>query len=156
MEVLSIRINERDNVAVAIRDLPKGITLSDGTVTQVDIPQAHKIALCDIPAGGEVIRYGVVLGTMGEFMPRGGWVNETNLIMAPAPDLDNMRFACNIRRTLPNPPVRTWMGYPNPRGEGPGGTRNILCINTTVQCVIGVVNDAISRIRRDLLPKYPA
>ena len=155
MEVLSIRINERDNVAVAIRDLPKGITLSDGTVTQVDIPQAHKIALCDIPAGGEVIRYGVVLGTMGEFMPRGGWVNETNLIMAPAPDLDNMRFACNIRRTLPNPPVRTWMGYPNPRGEGPGGTRNILCINTTVQCVIGVVNDAISRIRRDLLPKYP-
>ena len=40
-------------------------------------------------------------------------------------------------------------------GEGPAGTRNILCINTTVQCVIGVVNEAISLIRRDLLPKYP-
>ena len=50
MEALSIKINERDNVAVAIRDLPKGTALPDGTVLQQDIPQAHKIALCDIPA----------------------------------------------------------------------------------------------------------
>ena len=155
MEALTIKINERDNVAVAIRDLKKGTALPDGTVTQTDIPQAHKIALCDIPEGGEVVRYGVVLGTMREDMPRGGWINETNLIMAPAPDLDKMEFATNIVTKLPEPPVKTWMGYPNPWGEGPGGTRNILCINTTVQCVIGVVNDAISRIRRDLLPKYP-
>ena len=118
-------------------------------------PQAHKIALCDIPAGGEVVRYGVVLGTMREDMPRGGWINETNLLMAPAPDLDKMEFATNLVTELPEPPVKTWMGYPNPWGEGTGGTRNILCINTTVQCVIGVVNDAISRIRRDLLPQYP-
>ena len=155
MEALTIKINERDNVAVAIRDLKKGTALPDGTVTQTDIPQAHKIALCDIPAGGEVVRYGVVLGTMREDMPRGGWINETNLLMAPAPDLDKMEFATNLVTELPEPPVKTWMGYPNPWGEGPGGTRNILCINTTVQCVIGVVNDAISRIRRDLLPKYP-
>ena len=90
MEALTIKINERDNVAVAIRDLKKGTALPDGTVTQTDIPQAHKIALCDIPEGGEVVRYGVVLGTMREDMPRGGWINETNLIMAPAPDLDIM------------------------------------------------------------------
>ena len=56
MEALTIKINERDNVAVAIRDLKKGTALPDGTVTQTDIPQAHKIALCDIPEGGEVVR----------------------------------------------------------------------------------------------------
>lgn len=155
MEVLCIKINEKDNVAVAVRDLPRGTELPDGTVTSEDIPQAHKIALADIPAGREVIRYGAVLGTMKEHMPRGGWINETNLVMAPAPDLDSMEFSTDIRTNLPEPPVKTWEGYPNPWGGGPAGTRNILCINTTVQCVIGVVNDAISRIRQELLPKYP-
>ena len=39
MEALSIKVNERDNVAVAIRDLPKGTELPDGTVLQQDIPR---------------------------------------------------------------------------------------------------------------------
>ena len=154
MERLCIKIHEKDNVAIAIRDLPKGTEIMDGVVTVEDIPQAHKIALQDIPEGGEVLRYGVVLGTMKYDMPKGGWINETNLMMAPAPDLDSMEFATNIVTDLPEPPVKTWEGYRNPNG-GPGGTRNILCINTTVQCVTGVVNSAIQRIRTELLPKYP-
>ena len=154
MERLCIKIHEKDNVAIAIRDLPKGTEIMDGVVTAEEIPQAHKIALQDIPEGGEVVRYGVVLGTMKYDMPKGGWINETNLMMAPAPDLDSMEFATNIVTDLPEPPVKTWEGYRNPNG-GPGGTRNILCINTTVQCVTGVVNSAIQRIRTELLPKYP-
>ena len=154
MERLCIRIHEKDNVAIAIKDLPAGTEVMEGVVTVQDIPQAHKIALQDIPEGGEVVRYGVVLGTMKYDMPKGGWINETNLLRAPAPDLDFMEFATNIVTELPEPPVRTWMGYKNPLG-GPGGTRNILCINTTVQCVTGVVNSAIQRIRSELLPKYP-
>ena len=154
MERLCIKIHEKDNVAIAIRDLPKGTEIMDGVVTAEEIPQAHKIALQDIPEGGEVVRYGVVLGTMKYDMPKGGWINETNLVMAPAPDLDSMEFATNIVTDLPEPPVKTWEGYRNPNG-GPGGTRNILCINTTVQCVTGVVNSAIQRIRTELLPKYP-
>ena len=76
-----------------------------GVTLREDIPQAHKIALTDIPKGGEVLRYGVVLGTMSEEMPRGGWISEKNLIMAPAPDLDSMEFATNIVRELPEPPI---------------------------------------------------
>ena len=149
-----IKINERDNVAIAIRDLPKGTEVMPGVVTAVDIPQAHKIALTPCPKGTEVIRYGVVLGTTLEDIPKGGWINEKNLKMAPAPDLDKLEFAKKIVTDLPEPPVRTWMGYRNPNG-GPAGTRNILAINTSVQCVAGVVNVAIRRIKNELLPKYP-
>lgn len=151
---LCIQITEKDNVAIAIGDISKGTEVMPGVVTQVDIPQAHKIALTDCPAGTEVIRYGVVLGTTTEDIPKGGWINERNLKMAPAPALDEMEFATNIKTDLPEPPIKTWEGYPNPNG-GPAGTRNILAINTTVQCVAGVVNVAINRIRRDILPKYP-
>ena len=61
MERLSIKIKDQDNVVVAVHDLPAGTTLESGVVTREKIPQAHKIALVDIPAGGEILRYGVVL-----------------------------------------------------------------------------------------------
>ena len=51
-ERLSIQIKEEDNVVVAVHDLPAGTTLESGVVTREPIPQAHKIALRDIPAGG--------------------------------------------------------------------------------------------------------
>jgi galactarate dehydratase len=35
------------------------------------------------------------------------------------------------------------------------GTRNLLAITTTVQCVAGVVDHAVRRIREQLLPLYP-
>src|SRR4051794_29015191 len=46
------------------------------------------------------------------------------------------------------------MGYPNKNG-GYAGTRNILGIVTTVQCVTGVLNNAVKKIKQELLPKYP-
>ncbi len=54
------------------------------------------------------------------------------------PDVDHMVFSTNLVTDLPEPPVTTWEGYVNPWG-GPGGTRNILGISTTVQCVTGVL-----------------
>lgn len=151
---ICIQITPKDNVAIAIHDIAAGTEVMPGVVTKVDIPQAHKIALVDCPKGTEVIRYGVVLGTTSEDIPQGGWINEKNLVMAPAPDLDEMEFATNIKTELPEPPIKTWEGYRNPNG-GPAGTRNILAINTTVQCVAGVVNVAVKRIRNEILPKYP-
>ena len=47
----------------------------------------------------------------------------------------------------------TFEGYRN--ADGSVGTRNILGITTTVQCVSGVVEHAVRRIRTELLPKYP-
>ncbi len=154
MANLCIKINEHDNVAIAIHDIPKGTEVLPGVVTAEDIPQAHKIALTECPKGTEVYRYGVLLGTTGEDIPKGGWINEKNLVMAPAPDLDSMKFGVNIRTDLPKPKRTTWLGYKNPNG-GYAGTRNILGINTTVQCVAGVLNVAIKRIRDEILPKYP-
>jgi galactarate dehydratase len=46
----------------------------------------------------------------------------------------------------------TFEGYRN--ADGSVGTRNILAITTTVQCVAGVVDFAVRRIRSELLPRY--
>ncbi|RZJ03449.1 MAG: galactarate dehydratase, partial [Haliea sp.] len=57
--------------------------------------------------------------------------------------------------TEPLPPLEglTFEGFRNP--DGSVGTRNILAITTTVQCVAGVVDFAVQRIKAELLPRFP-
>ena len=149
-----IRLNSRDNVAIAVQAVRQGTELLPGVVTLSDIPQGHKFALTDIPKDGEIIRYGVVLGYALDPIARGQWINEHMLRLPQSPALDDMPWGVNLRTDLPEAPVTTWMGYRNPEG-GYAGTRNLLGIQTTVQCVQGVLDRAVERIRKELLPKYP-
>ena len=149
-----IQLNPKDNVAIAVQAAAKGAELADGLVALDDIPQGHKVALCDIPKEGAIIRYGVTLGYAVDAIHKGQWIHEHMLVLPTPPALDDMPYGLNIHAKLPEPPLTTWLGYRNPAG-GPAGTRNLLGIQTTVQCVEGMLNVAVERMRRELLPKYP-
>lgn len=150
-----IKINERDNAAIALQDISAGAVLEEGLSANQDIPQAHKIALCDITKGGEVIRYGVALGYAKEDIRKGDWINEHMLLLPESPSVEDMAYGTNIlaMEQLPMPARTTWMGYRNE--QGPAGTKNLLGIVTTVQCAAGVVIVAVDRIKKELLVKYP-
>lgn len=148
-----IKVKEEDNVAITVSGVDAGTVVMEGVTANEDIPQGHKIALCNIPAGGEIIRYGVVLGYAIDDIRRGQWINESMLHLPQSPELDDMPFATNIVKDLPKPPRTTFMGFSN--GEGYAGTRNQLGIITTVQCVAPVVDAAAEKIRKELLPLYP-
>lgn len=152
---LVIRVKDRDNVAIAVHDLETGVEVMPGVVTRDPIPQAHKVALVDIPKGGEIIRYGVILGYAKDDIACGSWINEHMLNLPQSPSVEHMEYGTHIvpMEELPTPPRTTWMGYKNT--VGPAGTRNILGIVTTVQCAAGVVNVAVQKIKQELLPKYP-
>lgn len=152
---LVIKVTDKDNVAIAVQDIAADTPVLPGLTAREPIPQAHKIALTDIPKGGEIIRYGVVLGYAKDAIPMGSWINEHMLDLPESPALDNMPFGTNLVpvEDLPDPPRKTWMGYRNK--TGPAGTRNLLGIVTTVQCAAGVVRVAVERIEKELLPKYP-
>ena len=152
---LVIKVTDKDNVAIAVQDIAADTPVLPDLTAREPIPQAHKIALTDIPKGGEIIRYGVVLGYAKDAIPMGSWINEHMLDLPESPELDNMPFGTNLVpvEDLPDPPRKTWMGYRNK--TGPAGTRNLLGIVTTVQCAAGVVRVAVERIKKELLPKYP-
>ncbi|MBT2655567.1 galactarate dehydratase [Bacillus sp. ISL-18] len=154
MENRYIKINENDNVAITVNAIPAGTIIMDAILVNQDIPQGHKIALCHIEEGEPIVRYGVILGYALHSIKKGDWINEHMMKLPIPPALDEMEFATNLITNLPEPPVRTFMGYPNKNG-GYAGTRNILGIVTTVQCVTGVLNNAVKRIKQELLPKYP-
>ena len=73
--------------------------------------------------------------------------------MPPPPSLDALQPARHPPPALPALDGYTFEGYRNP--DGTVGTRNILAINTSVQCVAGTLDFAVKRIKAELLPKYP-
>jgi len=152
---LTISMNELDNVAIVANDggLPAGTTLSSGLTLKEHVPQGHKVALLDLPLDAPVIRYGIPIGYAAQAIPAGSWVSELLLKMPDARELDNLPIA--TVKPLPQEPIvgYTFEGYRN--ADGSVGTRNILAITTTVQCVSGVVDYAVQRIKTELLPKYP-
>lgn len=149
-----VKMHDDDNVAVVANDggLPAGTTVSQGLVLAQGVPQGHKVALTDLAPGDAVRRYNVVIGYARQALPRGSWINEQHLDMPAAPDLDDLPIATQVVN-LPPLEGHTFDGYRN--ADGSVGTRNILAISTSVQCVSGVVEHAVRRIREELLPRYP-
>jgi galactarate dehydratase len=150
-----IRMHDADNVAIVANDggLAPGAAFADGLVLRERVPQGHKVALVDIPAGTEIRRYDVVIGRAMKDIPAGSWVHERLLHMPSARGLDDLPMA--TARRAPQEPLEgyTFEGYRN--ADGTVGTRNILAITQTVQCVAGVTEFAVQRIKSELLPKYP-
>jgi galactarate dehydratase len=151
---LLIRMHEADNVAIVANDggLPAG-TVAEGLTLREHVPQAHKVALTDLPEGAEVRRYSVVIGRTLKALPAGSWVHERLLQMPEARGLEGLPIATVKPPALPPLEGYTFEGYRNP--DGSVGTRNILAITQTVQCVAGVTEFAVQRIKRELLPRYP-
>ena len=151
-----IKVNPLDNVAIPVHDAPAGTEVAPGIKTIQDIPQGHKIALVDLKKDDEVIRYGVVLGKLVGDVPAGGYIDE-HILEAPAvPDLSTMSRGRNLRPSgkFPENLPAVFKGYET-AGSFFAGTRNILGIMTSVQCVAGVMNVALEKIRTTLLPNYP-
>ncbi len=155
----AIRMDERDNVAIVANagGLEAGATFASGFAAGLTlkerVPQAHKVALVPIGEGEAVIRYGVPIGYALKDIAAGCWVHERLLRMPAARSLEGLPIA-----TLRLPPQQALEGFGFEgfrNADGTVGTRNILAITTTVQCVAGVVEFAVSRIKAELLPTYP-
>jgi galactarate dehydratase len=151
----SIKVHSADNVAIIVNEagLPAGSRLTSGLVLTEAIPEAHKVALVDIPAGAPVLRYGVTIGFAREDIFAGSWVHEARLTLPQAPGLDDIPMPQQPAAPLEPLEGYTFEGFVN--ADGSVGTKNILGISTTVQCVSATVDYAVKKIKAELLPHYP-
>ena len=151
----TIQMHADDNVAIVANDggLGAGTVLPSGLVLRDRVPQGHKVALTDLAAGAPVLRYGMAIGHALQAIAAGCWVHERLLQMPDARGLVGLPMATATPAALPALQGYTFEGYRN--ADGSVGTRNILAITQTVQCVAGVTDFAVQRIRSELLPRYP-
>ena len=129
-----IKINQEDNVAVALRPIAKGETLTVGDVSVTvleEIPQGHKVALKPVKAGEKVVKYGFRIGFAKEDIEAGGWVHVHNLKTALG-DLLTYEYE-PVGGTLEEGQRATFQGFR--RTDGRAGVRNEIWIIPTVGCV---------------------
>lgn len=152
---LRIALHPDDNVAIIVNagGLPAGAVFDDGLALREHVPQGHKVALCDIAPGAPIRRYGEVIGTAERAIARGSWIEESLVRMPAAPALATMPLATAVPPTPAPLEGYTFEGYRN--ADGSVGTKNILAISSSVQCVAGTVDFVVREIKQKLLAKYP-
>ena len=150
-----IRMHGNDNVAIVANDsgLPADTVFSDGLQLLENVPQGHKIALCDLRRDEPIIRYNVTIGYAVRDIAKGSWVAGALVRTPPARELANLPIATRTATAMAPLEGYTFEGFRN--ADGSVGTRNMLAITTTVQCVAGVVEHAVKRIKAELLPRFP-
>ena len=164
-----IKINDNDNVVVALRTIQAGdqvqVSAGEKVAALEEIPQGHKMAIRDIPAGGEVIKYGYRIGNVKEDVRAGAWIHTHNLKTALGDLLEYVYepvfplreggagISGECAPAAGNTPGReygaaTFMGFPRPDGQV--GVRNEIWIIPTVGCVNNVAA-AIAKQANDKL-----
>lgn len=135
-----IRINDSDNVAVALTPLSKDklIDLGDNKLTLIqDIPQGHKFALSDLKAGNPIIKYGNQIGIAKEDIAKGSWVHTHNIKTALG-DLLTYSYS-PVNASVTNTEERFFDGFR--RSDGKVGVRNEIWIIPTVGCMNSVAKE---------------
>ena len=139
-----IKINENDNVIVAIKELAEGekVTVDGKEYTAAEtIPAGHKMAICDIPQGGDVIKYGFRIGNAKEDIKAGQWVHVHNIKTALG-DLLTYTYE-PVKTEEKKTEDRTFMGFSRP--DGSVGVRNEVWIIPTVGCVNNIATAMAKR-----------
>ena len=112
-----IRLNQKDNVVVARRDVPAGMEVeSEGFTTRTEVPAGYKAAARDIRKGEPILKYNTCIGFAAEDTPAGTMMHSHNIVFEHV-DLD-YAFSRDYHPTELLPPEQR-AAYPNVSGVVP-------------------------------------
>jgi altronate hydrolase len=130
-----LKVHPADNVLVALTDLQANeqVTYQDKTyIIKELIPAKHKFAIIDIPEGGEVIMYGVLVGKAQSLIQVGGLLSIANVKHAANSFLTGQSHTDWHRPDISKWQDKTFNGYH--REDGSVGTANYWLVVPMVFC----------------------
>lgn len=149
---LFLRLNESDNILVALSALAPGTPLAGGLIAAEAIPAGHKLAARAIAAGEPVRKYGQIIGLASADIAPGAHVHGHNLGMGA--HRQDYGFASAAVPLAPAAESAGFLGYHRPSGRV--GTRNYLGILTSVNCAGSVARFiAEAAERQGWLAEFP-
>ena len=135
-----LKINERDNVAVALDTITEGETFSVDSLSikaLEKIDKGHKIALRDIKQGENVIKYGFPIGHATTDIKAGQWVHTHN-VKTNLGEISSYEYNPHLSDAEKVETDISFKGFL--REDGRVGVRNEIWIIPTVGCVNRNVN----------------
>lgn len=139
------KINDKDNVAVALEELKKG-KIIDNIKLLDDIPFGHKVLLNDLKNGENIIKYGNPIGHLTIDCKKGEHIHEHNL-KTNLSDIIEYKY-CGENEYQPKKCDVTFNGYL--RQDGRAATRNEIWIIPTVGCVNNTAK-RLEKIGQDII-----
>lgn len=139
------KINDKDNVAVALEELRKG-EIIDNIELLYDIPFGHKVLLNDLKSGENIIKYGNPIGHLTVDCKKGEHIHEHNL-KTNLSDIIEYKY-CGENEYQPKKCDVTFNGYL--RQDGRAATRNEIWIIPTVGCVNNTAK-RLEKIGQDII-----
>lgn len=147
-----LHISPLDNVAVALETLgtgPKHNVSGISVTARKEIPRGHKIALKDIAAGENILKYGQPIGHATEAISAGDWVHVHNL-KTNLGGTEEYIYQPEIPPPATAAGERKFNGFVRSNGEV--GIRNEIWILPTVGCV----NHICNALAREFSKRLPA
>lgn len=143
-----IRINQADNVAVALAPLKAGTPIDiDGVVLRDDIPAGHKFALCNLAQGDNVVKYGFPIGHVMRAVDAGCHIDH-NILKTNLEGVSEYTYTPNLTEIEPVAAKRSFKGFK--RANGDVGIRNQIWIIPTVGCVNGIAQKLAERFSAEV------
>jgi altronate hydrolase len=151
---MTIRLNARDDVAVALRALERGVEISEeGVVCRENVPAGHKVAIRKIKIRDPVRKYGQIIGFASRDIEPGDPVHTQNLEMGD--------FARDYAIGEEGRPSQIASEEDQPtfdgiiREEGRVATRNYIGVLATVNCSASVGRFIADAFSPDILAEFP-
>lgn len=145
-----IKINDNDNVCVALDELKAGETFdvnSEKITMKTDIEKGHKFALRNIGVNENVVKYGYPIGHAIEPIAQGEHIHTHNVKTNLQDNLEYTYKPVKTSVSIPKSDLKV-NGYL--RADGNMGIRNELWIVPAVGCVNGQAQMIVDRIKREL------
>ena len=79
----ALKVDPKDTVAILLEDISQGDSCAyddeHHQKANQDISFGHKIALTDISSGGDIVKYGQIIGYATQPIKQGDWVHQHNI-----------------------------------------------------------------------------
>lgn len=155
---VAVLLHPDDAVVIARQPLlPRTvIRTGDGEIrVAAMIPPGHKVARRAVEQGGEIRKYGQIIGYATQPIAPGDHVHSHNLAVGEALELD---YAIGAEyapvEILPEPERRTFMGFR--RKDGRVGTRNYVAVLASVNCSSSATRRVVDHFRDPaVMAAYP-
>ncbi|MFZ4213507.1 UxaA family hydrolase, partial [Pantoea endophytica] len=145
----AIRIHSRDNVAVALRDLPANtqVEINQQVITlQQEVGRGHKFALQPLATDALVIKYGLPIAHATQPIAAGEIIHSSNA-RTNLSDVDEYDYQPDFLDLPSQAGDRDVQIYR--RASGEVGIRNELWILPTVGCVNGIARQILTRFMKE-------
>jgi len=147
-----IKLTDKDNVAVALRDIRAEEAL-DQVTTSDEIAKGHKVALHNIQSGSAVIKYDQIIGYAKTDIKVGQHVHTHNIEFRATDHQYEFSVDNAAPEILAVEDRATFMGYK--RNNGRVGTRNYIAVLASVNCSATAVQSIATAFDHNLLTEYP-